>query len=199
VCYCCKTAIATTGAQAIFLAWRHVYPGNLRDIAFAVSRDGGRTFAPPIRVSEDNWAINGCPDDGPAMAVDGKGRVHVVWPTVVASNGEPAKALFHALSTDGRTFGPRTRIPTSGQPNHPQTAVTADGSLFVAWDEAGGGGRTVKSVRGSLDARNRITFTPLSSPGAGTYPTLAATTPMGGTGRVVRAWTRDGVIHVDRP
>jgi len=27
-----------------FAAWRHVYPGNIRDIAFTVSRDGGRTL-----------------------------------------------------------------------------------------------------------------------------------------------------------
>src|SRR5262249_31472578 len=67
VCYCCKTAITTAGDGSIQLAWRHVYPGNIRDIAFAVSRDGGRTFTAPIRVSEDKWVLEGCPDDGPAM------------------------------------------------------------------------------------------------------------------------------------
>ena len=42
VCYCCKTAAAATG-DAIYAAWRHVYPGNLRDMAFTMSRDGGRS------------------------------------------------------------------------------------------------------------------------------------------------------------
>ena len=45
VCYCCKTAIAFGAKGAMYLAWRHVYPGNFRDIAFTASADGGRTFA----------------------------------------------------------------------------------------------------------------------------------------------------------
>jgi hypothetical protein len=53
VCYCCKTAVATGPDGAVYAAWRHVYPGNLRDIAFTMSRDGGRTFATPERVSSD--------------------------------------------------------------------------------------------------------------------------------------------------
>jgi len=35
VCYCCKTAVAAAPDGAIVAAWRHVYPGNIRDIAFA--------------------------------------------------------------------------------------------------------------------------------------------------------------------
>jgi hypothetical protein len=66
VCYCCKTALATGANGSLYAAWRHVYPGNIRDIAFTVSRDGGRTYAAPARVSEDKWSIEGCPDDGPA-------------------------------------------------------------------------------------------------------------------------------------
>ena len=88
VCYCCKTALATAADGSIFAAWRHVYPGNIRDIAFTSSRDGGRTFASPLRVSEDKWVLEGCPDDGPAMAVDAKGRVHIVWPTLITEKTE---------------------------------------------------------------------------------------------------------------
>ena len=45
VCYCCKTALAVGRPGSVFAAWRHVYPGNLRDIAFSMSRDGGRTYS----------------------------------------------------------------------------------------------------------------------------------------------------------
>src|SRR5262245_2081331 len=83
VCYCCKTAITVGSENDIYLAWRHVYPQNVRDMAFTESRDGGRTFAAPIRVSEDQWQIEGCPEDGPALAVDPRRQVHVVWPTLV--------------------------------------------------------------------------------------------------------------------
>ena len=72
VCYCCKVAFAAGTDGSLFAAWRHVYKGNIRDIAFAASRDGGRTFSAPSRVSEDNWQLAGCPDDGPAI---GHGRM----------------------------------------------------------------------------------------------------------------------------
>ena len=47
------------------------------------------------------------------------------------------KALFHAMTTDGRTFTARKRIPTEGQANHPQLAIDANGVLAVTWDESG--------------------------------------------------------------
>jgi hypothetical protein len=175
VCYCCKTAIASGPSGALYVAWRHVYPGNLRDIAFAVSRDGGRTFSQPVRVSEDRWEISGCPDDGPAMAVESTGRIHVVWPTVVVENGETVKALFHAMSDDGVTFSTRTRLPTTGQANHPQIASTGRAALTVAWDESGDGSRRVAFAHGAAEPSGAVTFRRVGSGGerAGIYPALA--------------------------
>jgi len=176
VCFCCKTAITSGPAGEIYVAWRHVYPGNLRDIAFTSSRDAGGTFAPPSRVSEDQWAIEGCPEDGPVLAVDRHALVHVVWPTVVSENGEMVKALFHAVTRDGRSFSPRVRLPSNGQANHPQMIVAGDGALVVAWDESGGGSRRVALARGKPDVEGRVGFERLASSGAriGTYPALAS-------------------------
>jgi len=94
VCYCCKTALAVGPDGAVYSAWRHVYPGNVRDIAFSVSRDGGHAFQAPVRVSDDRWQLEGCPDDGPAMAIDAANRIHVVWPTLVKDGGKETIALF---------------------------------------------------------------------------------------------------------
>ena len=162
---------------------RVLYPGNIRDIAFAMSRDGGRTFAAPVRVSEDEWELEGCPDDGPAMAIDKQNRIHIVWPTLVteataehaesAENTvsrraqraprlnapEPTIALFYASSTDGRRFTARERIPTGGMPHHPQIAIASDGSLVMAWDELAKGTRRAAYARASLDRTGRPTFT----------------------------------------
>ena len=99
---------------------------------------GGRTFSAPVRVSEDQWEIHGCPDDGPAMTVDKRGTVHVIWPTVIGGGtDEPQGALFYASTSDGRTFTPRVRIPTLGspKPGHPQIVADDRGRLVVAWDE----------------------------------------------------------------
>jgi hypothetical protein len=136
VCGCCKTALALGTDGAIYVAFRNIYPGSFRDISFTISRDGGRTFSSPVRVSDDRWMLEGCPDDGPTMAVDSAGIVHVVWPTFV-QGAEPAVALFHASTRDGLTFTPRQRIETLGshKPSHPQLTADACGALTLVWDE----------------------------------------------------------------
>jgi hypothetical protein len=196
VCYCCKTALVGGAGGSIYAAWRHVYPGNLRDMAFTISRDGGRSFAPPVRISEDKWMLEGCPDDGPSMAVDARTRIHVVWPTLIteettqqsprSNNGEPTIALFYAMSTDGKQFTPRERIAADGVPHHPRIAVSPDGVLAVAWDEAVAGSRRIAIAHAMADANGRPGFRRqvLTAGGAAIYPSLAVTAD-----GVVAAWT----------
>jgi hypothetical protein len=161
VCYCCKTAVAGGPDGSIYAAWRHVYPGNVRDIAFTASHDGGRSFAPPIRVSEDRWILDGCPDDGPAIAVDRQNRVHVVWPTLVQGNpDEPTIALFYAMNKDGRQFTPRQPLPTGGLPHHPQIAIGTNGALAFAWDELEGGTRHAVIDSATVDGNGQAAFGP---------------------------------------
>ena len=179
VCYCCKTAIATDATGGVYAAWRHVYPGNVRDIAFSKSADGGRTFTAPVRISDDNWVLDGCPENGPAMAVDRHQRVHVVWPTLVPGATparEPTMALFYAMSEDGRRFTERQQIPTEGVPRHPQITFGGKGELILAWDEQARGTRRVALARGSLDANGiaRFVRTPIADSLRAVYPVIAA-------------------------
>ena len=191
VCYCCKTAIAATGAGAsavVYAAWRHVFPGSVRDIAFSVSRDGGRTFAPPLRVSDDRWVLQGCPENGPALAVGPNGTAHIIWPTLTRdAGGEENLALFYARSVDGARFTPRRAMPTEGTPRHPQLAAASDGSLLATWDESTAGRRRV--------IVSRVTFDPTGAPvfarealGDGVYPAVA-----GGDAPIVAWVARDGI------
>ena len=189
VCYCCKTALAAGADGSLYAAWRHVYPGNIRDIAFTLSRDGGRTFSTPVRVSEDKWVLDGCPENGPAMAVQPKGRVSLVWPTLVSgssADSEPALALFYAWSDDGRTFSARQRLATEGTPGHAQIAFNAaDDSLLIVWDELKDGKRQAVAARGVPDAAGQMQFVREQlAPGGSAYPVAAST----GSGFVV-AWT----------
>lgn len=145
-CFCCKTAIATAGDR-VFAAWRHLYPGSVRDIAVARSTDNGMTFAPPIRLSEDRWQIEGCPDDGPSMAADTHGGIHVAWPTLVP--GEPArKGIFYASLADGTgpdlTFSARLRLDAGdADAAHPQIASDDHGNTAIVWDERAGDRRRI--------------------------------------------------------
>ncbi len=146
VCYCCKTALAAGPDGALYAAWRPVFEGNYRDMGFTSSKDGGKTFSPLVRVHQDGWSINGCPDDGPAMAVDASGAVHLVWPTV---SGGTEGALLYAISRDGRSFSTPVRVPTLGgpKPSHPQIAIDGAGRVVIAWDEVRGGVRTAALTR----------------------------------------------------
>jgi hypothetical protein len=183
VCYCCKTALAAAPDGTLVAAWRHVYPGNIRDIAFTTSRDGGRTFAAAARVSEDRWQLNGCPEDGPALAVDASGTTHIVWPTVV-TQPEAHKALFYATTSDGHRFTPRMRVSPMGRNiAHPQLAVGPGGEIAVFWDEIVNGRRRVFLSRKSSAAG----FGPaeaLSDATSTSYPA-----PVVADGAFVVAWT----------
>jgi len=180
VCYCCKTALASDDAGGFYAAWREVYEGNIRDIAFAKSTDGGRTFSAPVRVSDDNWVLDGCPENGPAIAVDAAKRIHVVWPTLVPAatpNGPPTLALFYATSVDGRRFTPRQRIPTEGVPRHPQIALGSSRQLMVVWDEQSSGTRNIALARGTIDEHGTARFSrgTVRDSVPGNYPFVAAT------------------------
>jgi len=185
VCFCCKTAVAIDTRGAVYAAWRHVFPGSIRDIAFAKSTDGGRHFTPLVRVSEDKWELNGCPEDGPAMAVDQTGVIHLAWATVIG-DGEPQKALFYATSRDGKTFTARARVPTAGatNPGHPQLTVTPDGGVAIVWDEIVDGVRRVSFSRVSLAGAFRPPQT-LSGNESSSHPVMVAS----GASEVLVAWT----------
>jgi hypothetical protein len=168
VCFCCKTAIVSRNHD-VYVAWRHLFDGGIRDIAVARSSDGGATFSAPVRVSADNWKIDACPDDGPAMAVDATGALHIVWPTMVHEPAGDRIAIFEAESTNGgATFTPRRRVDTgAASAAHPRIAIGPAGAAVV-WDELAEGAR-----RGWMRIGDGQ---PIGlSAAAATYPAIAAT------------------------
>jgi hypothetical protein len=202
VCYCCKTALAAGSNGALYAAWRHVYPGSIRDIAFAMSKDGGRTFSTPVRVSDDNWVLDGCPENGPALAIDARQHIHVVWPTLVSSatgTGQQTLALYYATSSDGQHFTPRQRIPTDGAARHPQLAVGSRGDIVVAWDEQLGGTRRVAWARGTVESSGITRFERqvVADAVPASYPVIGSVDDA-----TILAWTSgssgQSVIRVDR-
>ena len=210
VCFCCKTSIVAAPDGSIYAAWRHIYPNSMRDIAVARSTDAGRTFGPPTRVSLDNWKLDACPDDGPAMAIDGTGIIHIVWPTLVPGS-TTTKGIFYAYSADhGRTFSPRVRLddPKATIASHP-AIVFGGRDLVVAWDDLSPTKeRRVRLLRLGLKGLEAdgsgAAWTPrpdetmfASDRGPASYPSLAVAGD-----HVIVAWTGDGesqsAIHVRR-
>jgi hypothetical protein len=129
-CECCRIALAIDGDGTPVIAWRHIFGQNTRD--HALQRLDGHSDL--IRVAQDNWQIDACPHQGPAIAISGPGTYHVAWFT----NSPTRQGLFYAHSTDRRAFGaPMAFGDPESQAGHP--ALLAHGrTIHLAWKEFDG-------------------------------------------------------------
>jgi hypothetical protein len=174
-CPCCRTAIATTPEGTLFVAWRAVLPGHVRDIVVARSGDGGVTWTEPTRVHADDWVYPGCPHAGPSIQVDRSNQLHVAW--WVGKEG--AAGVYYARSPDGgATFTAPVALGIAkySQPAHVQMALGPRGDVVVAWED---GTRQVPRVVVRISRDGSTTFgpsEPASAPDrAAQFPVLALT------------------------
>jgi hypothetical protein len=192
VCPCCRPSITFGPGGEVLVAWRKVYPPDVRDMVVAVSREGGNTFSPEVRVAEDGWRLSGCPDSGPAVAVIGK-RFYIAWLT----EGKEQKSRIQLSWSDdlAKSFVPPV-VASGGvlDPNHPKFAASEDGRLLLvfqgrqsrqnsqAWDPLAAFFTEIQDGNlGELQA--------LGNDGAtSVYPAIAA----GTGGRAFVAWTSQG-------
>jgi hypothetical protein len=116
VCPCCRPSLSFDDREGVYISWRGVSHGDVRDIQVASSPDAGATWSKPTEIAEDNWRLNACPHSGASLAMLGK-RLFVSWHTV----REGTSQLYLAWSDDGgKTFSPRTNLRgTVLDANHP--------------------------------------------------------------------------------
>jgi len=88
-CDCCQTSTAFSEEGPI-VVWRDRSDQEIRDIYYSKLKDGN--WSKPKPVYQDNWKINGCPVNGPKVAVNG-GSVAVAWFTA-AENIPKVKLAF---------------------------------------------------------------------------------------------------------
>ena len=106
VCDCCPTA-ATQSGDAVLVAYRDRSDEEIRDIS--VARFARGSWSPPSRVHADNWQINGCPVNGPAIGASGS-TVAVAWFTQATNNTPEVRVAFSKDAA--QTFGPAVRVNT---------------------------------------------------------------------------------------
>jgi hypothetical protein len=168
VCECCRTNIQIDSAGRLFLSYRTVPSTGpmYRDIVVARSDDQGRTFK-TSRVSADGWDVNACPVTGPALCIDGRDRVTVLWFT----GEERAPGLYFTTSADhGGSYAARKRLdPDQKLGKQAQAVALADGRILVAWADTAEG---VTSILGFLDPNVGSFLRSLEDKNVA-YPTLA--------------------------
>ena len=139
-------AVAPDGT--LYVAWTARATGAMHanTLYVSASRDGGRTFGPPVKVDDDpKPGVHGMH----SLAVAPDGRVHVAWldernvappPADGKAGGkhghkEANREVFFASSSDGgRTFSPNRRVAGEVCPCcKTSLAAAPDGRVYLSW------------------------------------------------------------------
>jgi hypothetical protein len=203
VCPCCPTAAAFAPDGTLYVAFRNVSNGH-RDIAVGRLRPGAAAFDGPFPVVPDTWKFDGCPHDGPSLAVVGD-QLHVVW---MDARSGPQRCYHAAAPRASMAFTARelSAIPAGTQGNARLWADPA-GRLHAVWEESLGGEQPAADAHAHADhgaptltGSGRAVRYATLPPGAATFGPARAVAPRPGAfqtrpalaglpdGTVVAAW-----------
>lgn len=138
-CVCCRIAMALDNNNLPVIAWRDIYgndPKNqIRDhslITFSSALKPGKK----IRLSHEQWKIDGCPHHGPALDVDSNNVVHSTW----FNDTDTDYVLFYGNSiNDYKAMGFGSADKQSAHPyvlSLNQEAINQ--TVFLVWKEFDG-------------------------------------------------------------
>lgn len=137
-CVCCRIAMSLDNSNLPVIAWRDIYgdaKNQIRDHSL-ITFDSELKPAKKIRLSNEQWKINGCPHHGPALDVDGNDVVHSTW----FNDTDGEHVLFYGNSTNdykAMGFGQADK-----QSAHPYVlTLDQDGvnqTVFLVWKEFDG-------------------------------------------------------------
>jgi hypothetical protein len=132
VCECCQTAAVIT-ADGVLTAFRDRTADEIRDVK--VSRLEGGKWTPELSLNDDNWKIDACPINGPALSARGR-QVAAAWFAAPNDNGR----AFVAFSDDaGKTWGKPIRLDDEASLGRVDIEMLDDGSALASWVEFANG------------------------------------------------------------
>ena len=191
-CDCCQNAAAMTSAGPI-VAYRNRTADEIRDVYVTRRVDG--KWLPGAPVHDDNWEINACPVNGPALAAHGD-RVAIAWFTA-ARDSARVKVAFS--DNAGASFSAPIVVDDGNPAGRVDVAMRSDGAALVTWIERIGGDTAAVRVRRiSPDGTTGtpVTIASSSAARASGFPQMVIT-----DSTVVFAWTvpgRPSTIRVGR-
>ena len=170
-CDCCNTDLAAMDDGSLLAVYRDRSEGEIRDIS--VMRFDGKAWGEGKTLHTDGWKIDGCPVNGPAVAVVGK-NVAAAWFTVDASDHGHVRVAF---SKDGGiTFGAPIEVGGADPMGRVDVALLPGGEARVLWMEALKDGAAEIRVRGvdpeGTLGKSRIVVTTSDSRASG-FPRMA--------------------------
>ncbi len=172
---------------------------DYRDIRVSRAGSGAAGFEPAVPVTSRRWRFQGCPHDGPALAVSGE-RLHVLW--MDASTGQ-RRLYLAGSSLSALQFSFRELVPqTPGEQGHPRLAARA-GRLHAVWDNSQGESSTPaggqdRHSHGWQPGSGRVILHSCSEDNGSTFSSAQALAPSAGAFQVNPAIAigPDGAAHV---
>jgi hypothetical protein len=130
-CQCCRIDVYGDIAGRVNVAYRGLMKGSMgqsiRDMMLATSMDNGKTFTTPARISQDNWAIEGCPHTGPSLCSN-KSGLFSFWYTEGNGTG-----IYYSFKQNANArFEQKQLVSNSGL--HPQLSAS-DTRFIMVWEE----------------------------------------------------------------
>ena len=177
VCECCQTAAVMT-ADGPLTAFRDRTAEEIRDIK--VSRLDGGKWSSETSLHDDNWKIEACPINGPALSARGR-QVAAAWFAAPNDDGH----AFVAFSQDaGKTWGSAIRLDDEASLGRVDIEMLDNGSAIASWMEFANGRSQFKVRRISASGQRSP---PSDVPGAGRVSGYPRMTRSGD--ELILAWT----------
>jgi hypothetical protein len=139
-CDCCQTDVAIAAGQPIVI-YRDRSEAEIRDVV--VRRYDGSAWLEAVDLGRENWFIEGCPVNGPAIAARGA-DVAAAWFT--AADGRPS-VRFTRSTDGGSSFAAPLDIDTDGAFGQVGVAILDDATAVVSWWRRAPGAGTVLAAR----------------------------------------------------
>jgi len=128
VCDCCQTDAAIS-SEGLLVVYRDRSETEIRDISIVRKVNGKWTDPKPI--FKDDWQINGCPVNGPAIAAEGS-SVAVAWFSMKEDRGN----VKLAFSKDaGARFAEPIQLDEGDPLGRVDVVFTKQGDALVTWIE----------------------------------------------------------------
>ena len=128
VCDCCQTALAVASSGPV-VVYRDRLEGEIRDISIARWSATGWTRGAVVHA--DNWRIDACPVNGPAVDASGD-RVAVAWFT---GTRDTARVYLARSADGGLSFGEPIRIDEGNPVGRVDVELDDQGGAIVSWME----------------------------------------------------------------
>ena len=190
VCECCQTAAVMT-ADGPLVAFRDRTNKEIRDIH--VTRLDAATWT-DATVHADNWQIDACPVNGPALSARGR-TAAIAWFTAAGGSGR----AYAAFSRDaGRTWDAPIRLDDGESNGQVDIELLDDGSAVATWVEFANerAQLRVRQVKPSRERSSSVVLAGQDAPRLSGYPRVVRdgsdlvfvwTESMGGTQQVQAA------------